>query len=133
MGSVVGAHGLRCPSECWILPDQGSKPSAPHWQEWTPKLWTSRKSSSPFNQQRRKYLSGCSSWTRNSFVGWEAGCSWITRLCGEHDRKATTSGSRQWLPWVWSVRHRGDRLAKSKAQVLSRILLINQNGNKTLS
>lgn len=29
--SGVGVLGLRCPVVCRILPDQGSKPSAPHW------------------------------------------------------------------------------------------------------
>ena len=31
-GSVVVAHGLRCPAACGIFPDQGSNPCPLHWQ-----------------------------------------------------------------------------------------------------
>ena len=31
-GSIVVAHGLRCPPACGIFPDQGLNPYLLHWQ-----------------------------------------------------------------------------------------------------
>ena len=40
--SVVAAHGLRCPMECGIFPDQGSNPcSLPLDRQGSPNLITS--------------------------------------------------------------------------------------------
>jgi len=65
--SVVGAHGLSCPTACGIFQDWGSNPCPLHWQE----------DSEPLDDQgslEMGYLGqgghGSLSWHRKIFLEW---------------------------------------------------------------